>query len=96
MSPLSESKVQPQLGQTAGGHRGHSPARHGGGDGGEAGKGFSAQELRGWRSRRSLSAAGRTPAGHHQGDGPGGKLWPAGRRATVPIGSQLLYYLCGR
>lgn len=36
-------------------------------DGGRT-KSFSAQELRGWGSRRSLSAAGRTPAGHHQGD----------------------------
>lgn len=38
-------------------------------DGGRQRKSFPAEELRGRRSRRSLFAAGRTPAGHHQGDG---------------------------
>ncbi|CAF96178.1 unnamed protein product [Tetraodon nigroviridis] len=38
-------------------------------DGGRQRKSFPPEELRGRRSRRSLSAAGRTPAGHHQGDG---------------------------
>lgn len=38
------------------------------GENGRRGKSFSAQELRGWWSRWSLSAASRTPTGHHQGD----------------------------